>query len=202
MSLEILHCFWHWSEELLCMRKGMGIECWGINSILMQTFIIEGKIQIPQFPTKQPLGTLPDLRKAGSPCKKCYFCFWGSVKKDGWLSHVGAVSLKAVEIGHVFFFCFSFRNKLTVHLYNWWSFRWSEYDNSGCFRLHLQSAAKPFNFIFFSSSWIWLSLLNPTLLPMSGLSISCLDYYSGLLTGLLDPAWSPKIHLPHCCLRY
>ena len=57
------------------MRKGMETECWGINSILMKTFIIEGTTQIPQFLTKQPLGTLPDLRKEGSPHKKCYFCF-------------------------------------------------------------------------------------------------------------------------------
>ena len=57
------------------MRKGMEIECWGINSILIQTFIIEGKTQIPQFLTKQPSSTLPDLRKEGSPHKKRYFCF-------------------------------------------------------------------------------------------------------------------------------
>ena len=30
----------------------------------------------------------------------------------------GAVSLKAVEIACVFFFCFSFGNKLIVHFYN------------------------------------------------------------------------------------
>ena len=53
----------------------MEIECWGINSILIQTFIIEGKTQIPQFLTKQPSSTLPDLRKEGSPYKKHYFCF-------------------------------------------------------------------------------------------------------------------------------
>ena len=30
----------------------------------------------------------------------------------------GAVSLKAVEIARVFFFCFYFGNKLMVHFYN------------------------------------------------------------------------------------
>lgn len=201
MSLEILHCFWHWSEVIV-YEKRHG------NRVLGHKFDINANIHHWRKDPDSTVSYKATIRyftwpKEGRQSPQEVLLLFLREHEEGWMAFTcGAVSLKAVEIGHVFFFCFSFRNKLMVHLYNWWSFRWSEYDNSGCFRLHLQSAAKPFNFIFFSSSWIWLSLLNPTLLPMSGLSISCLDYYSGLLTGLLDPAWSPKIHLPHCCLRH